>query len=310
MNIHITGWAGGMDFTTSADPLKIPVPFFKTNSVCFQADYTDPVEIQVDPPPLSVMYLGSPCELRVYDSEGRVTGLIGGSVVEQIPDSAYDAETEAVIVIGSEYINECELKGIDDGSYEFMACFAIADEDPVIFVARSIPVSDSTTHQYLFDWESLSSNAEGVTLDIDADGDGTFETTIASDNELTADEVTTDDFSPVPIDDLVDISLGRMRYDRRTGQFILNATVANSSARTIVSPIYLVVDNISNPAVTLANGDGTTEDGKEYIDLSGLLGDDELEPGESIVTSVCFNNSSRVRFTCDFSVRGIPLPTP
>ena len=122
------------------------------------------------------------------------------------------------------------------------------------------------------------------------------------------DEVTIDVFGPVPVDDLVDTSLSQVRYDRRTRQYSMNVTITNTSAREIGSPVCLAMESISNPAVTLADCDGTTLDGKQYIDLSGLLGDDLLDPGESISTRIFFNNPTRARFICETSVRGLILP--
>jgi len=113
---------------------------------------------------------------------------------------------------------------------------------------------------------------------------------------------------PEIVDSLVTVSVGRVAYDRRTGQFSVNATVTNSSATIIGSPVWLVIETISNPAVTLAGSDGTTIDGKPYVDLSGLLGNGHLDPGESISKRIYFNNPNRVQFTFDASVRGIILP--
>ena len=55
----------------------------------------------------------------------------------------------------------------------------------------------------------------------------------------------------------------------------------------------------------LANSDGTTDDGKEYVDLSWLLDNDLLGPGEGIRTRIYFNNPRRARFTFESSVRGM-----
>jgi hypothetical protein len=114
--------------------------------------------------------------------------------------------------------------------------------------------------------------------------------------------------TPILINDLVGISSGLVSYDRRTGQFSANVTVKNTSATVVNSPVWLVIESISNPAVTLAGADGTTADGKPYIDLSGLLGDGKLAPGESISKRIYFNNPNRVQFTFKPSVRGIILP--
>lgn len=108
-----------------------------------------------------------------------------------------------------------------------------------------------------------------------------------------------------PVDDLVDISVGRVDYDRRTQRFGVNVTVTNTSGTVISSPVWLVIKDITNPAVTVANPDGTTADGKPYVDLTALLGDGQLEPGESITKRIYFNNPNRVRFTFEPSVRGV-----
>jgi hypothetical protein len=113
---------------------------------------------------------------------------------------------------------------------------------------------------------------------------------------------------PEVVDDLVELYIGQTRYDRRTGQFSCDVTVTNTSEIIIGTPVWLVIESISDPSVTVANADGTTADGKPYIGLSSLLGDDQLDPGESVVTQAYFNNPSRARFTFEPSVRGVILP--
>ena len=116
--------------------------------------------------------------------------------------------------------------------------------------------------------------------------------------------------APVPqsVDDLVGISCGRVAYDRRTGQFSVDVKVTNNSQTVIGSPVWLVIETISNPAVTLAGSDGTTIDGNPYVDVSGLLGNGQLDPAETISKRIYFNNPNRVQFTFKPSVRGVILP--
>jgi hypothetical protein len=57
-----------------------------------------------------------------------------------------------------------------------------------IFKANDIPTAPGAVHQYTIDWDSLSHGQEGVFLKVDANGDGIFEKTVISDNELTSDE--------------------------------------------------------------------------------------------------------------------------
>ena len=74
--------------------------------------------------------------------------------------------------------------------------------------------------------------------------------------------------------------------------------------RYVITPVTLVIEDTGHPSVTVANADGTTDDGKPYFDFSGLLGgDNELAPGEtSEVKVIEFHNPNRVRFQWEKSV--------
>ncbi len=174
----------------------------------------------------------------------------------------------------------------------------------------SDPDDDELTYKWTWTIDGEAQEATGVSPTIELPIGEHFIELIVNDGtqDSEPDEVIVEVFGPVPVDDLVNISLGRVRYDRRTRQFSANVTVTNTSGMLIVSPVWLTIESISNSAVTLANSDGTTVDGKEYIDLSGLLGDGQLDPGESIATRIYFNNPTRARFTCETSVRGMISP--
>ena len=108
-----------------------------------------------------------------------------------------------------------------------------------------------------------------------------------------------------PVDDLVDTSVGGTRYNRRTGQFSCNVTVTNISETVINSPVWLVVVSISPDSIPVMNPDGFTGEGKPYFDLTDLLGDGALSPGESVVKRIYFDNPNRLRFTFESSVYGL-----
>ncbi len=110
---------------------------------------------------------------------------------------------------------------------------------------------------------------------------------------------------PEQVDDLVSVSYDRSRYDRQTGQSSFNTTIANTSSTSIKVPIWLVIENVSDPSISLVNVDGKTSDGKDYIDLSGIVADGMFESGENITTRLYFNNPNRFLFTIDISIRGI-----
>ena len=69
-----------------------------------------------------------------------------------------------------------------------------------------------------------------------------------------------------------------------------------------------MIDSVSSLGVIPVNTSGTTTDGKPYIDLSGLLGDGKLDPGEAVSQRVYFSNSGRVSFTFKPSVRAVIPP--
>lgn len=150
--------------------------------------------------PYNIYDLDSPGELRVYDSQGRVTGLVNGEVKEEIPTSAYDHESKTVLIFNSTDSYNCQVIGTNEGIYE-LTITSVEEGEATSFDATNIPTSTNTTHQYTVDWDALSQGEEGVTLQIDFDGDGVFEQTITADSELTHDEfalqtATTIDFDP------------------------------------------------------------------------------------------------------------------
>jgi len=114
--------------------------------------------------------------------------------------------------------------------------------------------------------------------------------------------------TPQPVGDLVSVTMGRAALDAKTGQFSVNVTVKNKSSRAIGAPVWLVIDSVSSLWVMPVNTSGTTADGKPYFDLSGLLGDGKLDPGEAISQRVNFGNPGRLSFTFKSSVRGVILP--
>jgi len=175
MNIYIEGWAG----ISIPMGLPFPVPFFKTNSTCFEPDYTEVPDLPIEASDLELAYLCSPGELRVYDSQGRVTGLVNGEVKNEIPNSSYDNNT--VILLSSSDMYRYIVAGTEDGSYGLIVA-SITEGGNTTFTAANISTTVGATHQYTFDWEALSQGEKGVTVQIDSDGDGVFEQTIITDD--------------------------------------------------------------------------------------------------------------------------------
>ena len=134
------------------------------------------------------VYLCSPGELRVYDSQERVTGLINGAVKEEIPYSAYFDNTVVIFSPSDSY--RYEVVGTDNGTYG-LTVTSVENGNATTFTAVDIPTTKKVRHQYTIDWDVLSQGEKGVTVQIDSDGDGVFERTVTADNELFQEEFLT-----------------------------------------------------------------------------------------------------------------------
>jgi len=139
-------------------------------------------------PPEKCLYLGwieaelkSPGELRVYDSQERVTGLVNGEIKNEIPGSEYSDDTVTIFFPSDTYTYE--VVGTDEGTYG-LDIASIEDGEATTFTATDIPTASGAMHQYTIDWISLSQGEEGVTVQVDSDGDGEFEYTFTADDEL------------------------------------------------------------------------------------------------------------------------------
>jgi hypothetical protein len=108
--------------------------------------------------------------------------------------------------------------------------------------------------------------------------------------------------------DHLTLSRDEVRFSRQTGQSSLNVSVKNVSSQTIGAPLWLVISDITDSQVSLVGADGLTSDGKPYIDLTPLLGDGRLAPGERIDQRIYFDNPARKRFDFSQSVYGVLLP--
>lgn len=135
----------------------------------------------------TMLKIKSPVNLLVYDSKGRVAGLINGKVYTGIPFSSYDEKKHIITVPFSYDSYYPRIVGTETGSYGFEGTFS-ENENIITFAADDIPISTSTIHQYQIDWQRLSQGEKGVTLNIDVEGDGVFEKTVIADNDLTYDE--------------------------------------------------------------------------------------------------------------------------
>ena len=129
----------------------------------------------------------SPAELRVYDSEGRMTGVIDGEVQEEMPWSLFDHEDNSVVILRQPDTYSYEVVGTDNDSYGLSVDY-LGTEQTMTFTAIDIPTSPSAIHRYHIDWDAVARGDEGVTVEVDSDGDGEFERTFTAGSELTGDQ--------------------------------------------------------------------------------------------------------------------------
>lgn len=107
----------------------------------------------------------------------------------------------------------------------------------------------------------------------------------------------------ISLDDSAQIKSSIVSFDRRTGQYSVTVTTTNISGDAIASPIYLVIDPISPPTITVANATGVTTDGKPYFTV---LSNGSFKPGDNISVRVAFANPQRLRFNFSVHAYGVP----
>jgi PKD repeat protein len=103
-------------------------------------------------PDLTVGKIGSPCELRIYDSQGKITGVVEGQVREEIPNSVYFNDT--FILLSSTDTYTYEVRGLDEGTYNLLIAHSTQNKI-TIFRATDIPISINEIHQFILNWGIL-----------------------------------------------------------------------------------------------------------------------------------------------------------
>ena len=151
---------------------------------------TRPPEVMVRKPQpeiedVQIIGLHSPAELRVYDADLRVTGLVGGKINNQIPNAYY--YDGMVVVFEPSGTYRYRVVGTDSGTYGLTVA-SVKDGKVTVFSAADIPTSANAVHRYAVDWDVLSRGGEGVTVQVDGDGDGIPEQTIVTNSKFTQDK--------------------------------------------------------------------------------------------------------------------------
>jgi hypothetical protein len=125
--------------------------------------------------------LKSPGELCAHDSSGNKTGFVDGEVKEQLPNSLYYDGT--VLILDPIATYSYTVEGTTKGTYG-LELRSIEGVRTTAFSATNVPITPGAYHKYSIDWDALARGEEGVTLEIDNDGDGAFEKTIQAGSTL------------------------------------------------------------------------------------------------------------------------------
>lgn len=126
---------------------------------------------------VTVMTLGrlrSPGEFRVYDSQGRVTGLVNREAREEIPEAVYS--DGAVLIFNATDSYRYEVVGTDHGTYGLEITSKEGEEAEGLAFAN-VTIVPHEVHRYTIGSGILSGGQAAATVEIDSDGDGFFEET-------------------------------------------------------------------------------------------------------------------------------------
>ena len=166
---------------------------------------------------LEIIDVCSPVDLKITDNQGRVTGVVDGKIVQEIPDVIYDEEMESILVVGTKDNLKIQVTGnrditINDDAYGFKVTNVENGEVSVINT-EAAPVKVGEVHEYNIDWDKVKENkADAVEIKVDKDGDGTFEkiikTTAEFDGTVFEGGTSIETFTKTPIFRL---------YNKRTG---------------------------------------------------------------------------------------------
>jgi hypothetical protein len=171
--------------------------------------------------------LFSPGELRVYDSQGRVTGLVNGIVKDEIPGSVYSSGT--VIILDPSDSYRYEVVGTEEGEYGLKIAY-VQENSSTTFTATAIPTASTAVHDYTVDWNALSQGQKGVTVMVDSNGDKICESVLTSGPDLNSTQFSAGNAHPTDINgdgrvDIQDVTMVAIAFGSKLGEEKWNASV-------------------------------------------------------------------------------------
>jgi hypothetical protein len=140
----------------------------------------------------AILGLFDPVQASVVDSNGRVLGYQGETLVSEIPGGVIffkGSILDAYFIVNATGDYTYYVKGSGTQDYNMTLIKMNPDGSTSEFDARMIPIDKSAQHKYSLNWTLLNEGKDGMTLLIDENGDGNYERTITAGNNLTGSEL-------------------------------------------------------------------------------------------------------------------------
>lgn len=126
--------------------------------------------------------LGSPAEISVELGK-KVTSKDAAG----IPNSGYESKDIVVLGVNSADKPKITVAGTGNGTIHLEGF--LADDKPYRFTMEA-PITGKTVYEIYPDWQAIEQNKNNsIEIRIDDNGDGKFDRTVFSDNNITADEI-------------------------------------------------------------------------------------------------------------------------
>ena len=98
---------------------------------------------------------------------------------------------------------------------------------------------------------------------------------------------------------------GRTSFHEASEVLSVEIVARNASEFDIDTPLILTVGRLSNPSIRVLDFDGLTNEGSPYFNLSSLIADGTLSPGESASTkTIRFSNPGKQQFSYELFFLG------
>ncbi len=99
--------------------------------------------------------------------------------------------------------------------------------------------------------------------------------------------------SDFEINEQLEVTINSSRFNRRTNETSYSVSITNKSPESVIGPVYLTIQNINQPSVTVTAP--LSEEGIPVVSVDAP----SIAPQESVATTVVFQNSLRQRFSFD-----------